>query len=58
MERFVRGVQLLHVQAEVSLPSAGRGAELALEHGLVTRMDLPVGLQRVALGEPKELRQR
>ena len=52
MERLVGGVELLDVEAEVGLAAAGCGAELALEHGLVPRVDLPVGLQGVALGEP------
>ena len=52
MERLVGGVELLDVEAEVGLAAAGRGAELALEDGLVPGVDLPVGLQGVALGEP------
>ncbi len=42
----------LFLLPQVRLPPAGGRAELALEHGLVARVYLPVGLERVALGEP------
>ena len=40
-------MQLLHVDLEVGLAAAGGGAELALEHGLVARVDQLVCLQAV-----------
>ena len=52
VQRLVGRVQLLDVEAQVGLPAAGRGAELALEDGLVAGMDEAVRLQRVALREP------
>ena len=53
MHGLIRCVQLLDVQAQVRLPATRGGAELALEDRLVPRVDEAVGLQRVALREPR-----
>ena len=52
VHRFLTGVELLDMKPEVSLATAGGGAELTLVDWLVSGVDSSVSLQTVTLGEP------
>ena len=53
MHRFLTGVQLLDVEPQVCFAATRCGTKFALIHGLVTGVDGSVGLQTVALCEPR-----
>ena len=53
MHRFLTGVQLLDVEPQVCFAATGGRTKFALIHGLVTGVDGSVGLQTVALCEPR-----
>ena len=53
MHRFLAGVQLLDVEPQVCFAAARGRTKFALVHGLVTGVDGSMGLQTVALCEPR-----